>query len=86
MTEDKLIRSLKAMKEDFDPFFHSRVIAKVEGASSWIKLSWKSLVPSLSLAAVCLLWVAFQDGQLNIEAILGLTHYDYELTDYLMYL
>ncbi len=86
MKDDNLIRSLKALNEDFDPFFHTRVLAKVEAVSVWYRLSWKSLVPSLTLAAICVLWVVIQDGQLNAESILGLTHFEYELTNYLMYL
>ena len=86
MNDDILNRSLRSLKEDFDPFFHTRVVAQLEKRSSWFSLSWKSLVPSISLAAICLIWVVVQDGQLSVETVLGISNYSEELSDYLIYL
>lgn len=85
MNEEHLHKALKELKVDFDPYFHTRVLGRLESANTWFSLSWKSLLPSLSLAVFCLLWIVVQEGSINPEAWLGLSELNTSLSDFLMY-
>ena len=78
------IKGLDRLKYDFDPYFSSRVMAKLDAEGS-AGLSWKWLSPAFAFVLIAVLWVFIQDGSLTVDSILGLTEYDESLKDYLMY-
>ncbi|MFY0644466.1 MAG: hypothetical protein JXR19_08365 [Bacteroidia bacterium] len=79
--------TLSKMTYDFDPFFHTRVGARIEeiNESFGLKLSWSMLFPSIGLAMAILFFIVTQDGALNLDSLLGITEYKVDLENYLMY-
>ena len=84
MNTKEIEKLLGSYRTDFDPYFSSRLMARIQRSTEDV-WSWKWLSPALSLAAICLaiLWV--QDGALSVDGLLGVGTYDAELKDYLIY-
>ena len=87
MKTKELESTLRQMNYDFEPFFHTRVLARIEkfNESKYLKLQWKMLVPSLTLLSATILFTILQDGSLSLDSLLGITEYDTELEHFLMY-
>ena len=90
MNTDNLDKELKLQQFDFDPFFHSRVMARLENQESeslWNTGAFRILIPAFASVLICMAWVLMQDGALTLDTVLGVDQAaDQNIIDYLMYL
>lgn len=77
---------LKTLTADFDPYFHSRVIAKLANPVVLRRQILKRiLIPSVAVLGLLICVVYIQDGSLSLDSVLGISDVDTQLNDYLIY-
>lgn len=82
----KIENDLTQLSHDFGPYFKTRIMARIQEDKEAKAFIRKGILVSAMLMTMILFGVVFvQNGDLSLDAILGLSELDTNLNEYLLY-